>query len=153
MANLNTIPKGLPFDVAPGGAFPQVMAAPHRLFFDTTVGTQYGAIYPSWTTLIAVANLFAGPVEIYIRNGSAIPAGTYTMPNTWYLTTDENGTTMPSGVHFSNSPIELSGECGATIASLESAGGNIFILSNNLMTITGCVLILGSSGHFINGAT
>src|SRR5271167_3667438 len=101
---LPTIPKGLPFDVAPGGQFPQIMPAPRRIVYDTTAGSQYGAVYISWTAVMAVASNFVGPVEIYVRNGSAIPAGSYTMPTTWYLTTDKNGTSVPSGVYFSNSP-------------------------------------------------
>jgi len=157
---LATIQKGLPFDVATGGAFPQVMPAPYRVIYDTTAPEQYGNVYPSWSSVMTCIALFSGPVEIYIRNGSQIPtsSGTFTspysMPTSWVLSTDSFGTTVPNGVYFSNSPLELKTDCNALLVFQESSGGATFTLSNPLTLISGCVIHLGAgSGHLINGAS
>jgi len=157
---LATIQKGLPFDVATGGAFPQVMPAPYRVIYDTTAPEQYGNVYPSWSSVMTCIALFSGPVEIYIRNGSQIPtsSGTFTspysMPTSWVLSTDSQGTTVPNGVYFSNSPLELKTDCNALLVFQESSGGATFTLSNPLTLISGCVIHLGAgNGTLINGAS
>ncbi len=152
-----TIPKGLPFDAAPGGKFPQVMAGPHMVIYDSTSnpvdGVKTGNVYKAFGDVVIVANLFQGPVEIYIQNGSVIPIGNYNMPTSWYLGTDGAGTSILSGTHFSNSPLEIHPDAGATLAFHESAGGNTFIHSNPLMKITHCKLSLGTNGSLINGVS
>ena len=153
MSNLPTISKGLPFDVPIGGKFPQIMPAPSRVIYDTSAGSQYGNIYTSWANVVIVAGLFSGPVEIYVRNDSVIPVGSYTMPTSWYLTTDSFGMTVPSGVYFNNSPLELKAEGNAPIFFQESGSGSTFTLSNPLMLITGCALSLGTNGKLINGVS
>lgn len=153
-----TISKALPFDAAPGGAFPQIMPAPYRIIYDTTVtptapAIGIGNLYPAWTTVVSVANAFQGPCEIYIRNGSNVPAGSYTMPTTWYLSTDRHGTSFPSGVYFNNSPIALTSECNAPIVFFQSTSGSTFTLSNPQMLISGCLIEMGTNGNLINGTS
>jgi len=151
-----TISKALPFDAAPGGAFPQIMPSPYRVIYDTTVSPTapaigIGNLYPSWATVVAVANQFQGPCDIYIRNGSNIPAGNYNMPTSWTLTVDSHGTTVPNGTYFSNSPLKLSTDTFSTITFQES-GNYTFTLSNPAMVIENAVLALGTNAFLINGA-
>src|SRR5277367_4769972 len=150
-----TISKALPFDVAPGGAFPQIMPSPYRVIYDTTVSPSapaigIGNLYPAWSTVVSVANQFQGPCDIYIRNGSQIPAGNYNMPASWNLVVDSHGTTVPNGVYFNNSPIKLSSESFATITFQES-GNYTFTMSNPGMVIENVVLALGTGAYLING--
>src|SRR5271166_3626784 len=155
--SLPTIGKGLPFDAGSGGLFPQIMAAPHRLIFDSTIvapdGIKIGNIYKAFASLVTVANLFQGPVEIYIRNSSVPSPGTYTMPASWYLSTDSNGCSFLSGTYFTTSPLAIIPDCQATLTFAEAAGGSTFTLTNPQMNITGATLVLGPNGTLINGAT
>lgn len=149
----DTITVAAPFDVAPGQAFPEILPSPDRLIYDTTAPKQLGNVYPSWTQLLIVANLYQGPVTIYVANGSVIPVGSYSMPDDWYLVSDENGFSVPSGVRFSNTPIGITSECQAAIVFEESAGGNTFVLSNPLLVIQNVELVLGTNGNLVNGAS
>src|SRR5277367_2231598 len=111
MSNTPTIPKGLPFDAAPGGKFPQIQAAPYRIIYNSAItptdGVKTGNTYKAFADVVTVANLFQGPVEVYIANGSVVPAGNYNMPASWYLGTDSSGASFPSGVYFSTAPIAI----------------------------------------------
>ena len=164
----SVIQKGLPFDSAAGGVFPQIQAAPYRIIYDSsqansfywdqTVGAgsvplyKNGNIYKNFGSVVEAANAFQGPVEIYIRNNSPIPVGNYSMPASWSLGTDSNGCTIPSGTTFSTAPLSIHPDCAATITLGENTGLDTFVLANPMMTISTCSLVLGTNGSLVNGA-
>jgi hypothetical protein len=148
-----TIPIGLPFDCAPGGDFPQIMASPYRVIYDSTAVSQRGNIFPTFDRALLNASLFQGPVSIYIANSSVVPAGNYTTPTSWYLETDSHGATFADQVYFSTSPIAISPEGHATLTFQEASGGSTFTLTNPLMSIVGAVVVLGTSGALIDGTS
>jgi hypothetical protein len=144
------ITKGAPFDAPTGGAYAQVLPSPHTVIYDTTAAAQSGNLYPSFATAVNVMNQFKGISYLYIQNGSIVPAGTWNMPDSWYLDIDANGTVFGAGVMFTTSPIIINVLHNAVISCDAAPGTSTFVLTNPTIEIVGANLVLGSMGNFID---
>ncbi len=157
MTELN-IGVGLPFDAFPGGRWTQIMAAPHRVIYDSTITPNAGDIkigntFKVFADAVYAAAQFPGPVEIFVQSGSTIPATNYTMPAKWYLTCDAAGATIASGTTFSTAPIAMGADVHATFTFAEGAGNEIFPLTLAQMTIYNCnIFMSGTPATLVNGS-
>ncbi len=157
MTELN-IGVGLPFDAFPGGRYTQIMAAPDRIIYDSTITPNPGDIkigntFKVFADAAYAAASFPGPVEIFVQSGSTIPAANYTMPAKWHLTCDTAGATIASGTTFSTAPISIGAAVHATYTFAENAGNEIFPLTLAQMTLYNCnISMTGTPGTLVNGS-